>query len=463
MKNPDALVKFAVTDIVNQINIGLTPQAATEKVAKELDLNPNFIKRAAEAINVALHYNHFKKHADAKADDFPIVDAQVAVENIFGAKEKTASEFRSELLSSFQSEEISPKFARYLETGPYKEAYEKILAEKDVKFGLSEAGVYEKSANYLRDLKKTAEDKSGEAKEAEFQVNRSFCSILEKFAKAEDYRASFADFESQAFSLYGEKAVPYIDLLYKTSQLKEARGTHDVNYKMFNPAQEVNMLGEFLKKAETLSTIVKEAEDAQHNYKFEKDYATDIFKKRGSELIKGAEVIADGSILEKLEAEMKKEAVKIAAIPEEDPVMASIKMKKEASLAKEGERIKSAFEFINTALDIGKDQGKPSVKATTSSESDNRDRAFLLQELATTDPILAKLPTHKVVDSYQQLLRIAPEISKEKELVRSFLRQSTASQAIGPFEGQQLVEANTKLLKQRMMQQGQGAPKDKGE
>ena len=83
--NPDALVKFAVQDIIYKINNGDTPQDATEKVARELELNPNFIKRAAEAINVALHYNHFKKHADAKAEDFPIVDAQKIADNLFGS------------------------------------------------------------------------------------------------------------------------------------------------------------------------------------------------------------------------------------------------------------------------------------------------------------------------------------------------------------------------------------------
>ena len=318
--------------------------------------------------------------------------------------------------------------------------------------------MYDKSANYIRDLRKTAEDKEAHAKEADYAVSRAFCSILEKLAKAPEYRTSFEELESQAYSTYGERAVPYIDLLYKTSHLQEPRGKHDANYKMFTPSQELNMFSTFLKQAETLGTTVKEAEDAKHNYQCEKTYIDDTFKQRGCELHKISNNQIDGSFLAKLEEQMKKEAKEIEAINEEDPVMASIKQKKANELKKEDERIKKIAGLIDAALDKGpsylQGERKPSLTSTTNSASDNRQRVFLLQELATTDPILAKLPTHKVVDAYQQMLRVSPELSKEKEIVRSFLRSSTAGQAIDPYVGGQLIDANTKLLKQHKMELG---------
>ena len=465
MDNPDALVKFAVQQIVHEINAGMNPQDATEKVAVDLKLSPNFIKRASEAINVAPHYNHFKKHAEAKADDFPIVDAQKIAENIYGGKEKTAAEAKSELFSSFQSEETTPKFARYLEDGPHKAAYEKIVSQKaETEFPLSEQGVYEKSANYLRDLKKTAEDKEAQAKEADFEVSRAFCRILEKFAKAPESRAEFATFESQAFTTFGEKAMPYVDLLYKTSHLKEARGKHDPNYTMFTPCEEVNMLGAFMKKAEALAEITKTAEEAKYNYQYEKAYVDDIFRQRGRELHKAATGESySGTLLEKLEQEMSREREKIASMPEEDPVLATIKQKKEAQLAKEGEQTKQAIlDFIEKSVGQVKDMSKPSLSVTSADEGSNRERAFVLQELATTDPILAKIPTKKVVEAYQQMLRIAPEISREKELVRAHLRNAVQGQALSIFDANSLVEGNTKLLEQRRLQQGLAKNPGKG-
>ena len=73
----------------------------------------------------------------------------------------------------------------------------------------------------------------------------------------------------------------------------------------------------------------------------------------------------------------------------------------------------------------------PAKQTKQDNKQDNRDRAFLLQELATTDPILSKMPTSNVVNAYEQMLRIAPELSKEKEITRAFLRQAGATQAIG--------------------------------
>ncbi|NBQ69321.1 MAG: hypothetical protein EBU46_11035, partial [Nitrosomonadaceae bacterium] len=112
MDNPDALLKYAVEQAVGHINHDrLDPQSALTKVAVDLQLNPNFIKRAAEAINVALTYNHMKTASD-KAADFPIVDASQVVDHIYGQKEKTAGEFKAEQLSSYQSSEVAPKFDR---------------------------------------------------------------------------------------------------------------------------------------------------------------------------------------------------------------------------------------------------------------------------------------------------------------------------------------------------------------
>ncbi len=447
MENPDALIKHAVHDIVNEINSGMTPQAATIKVARQLELNNNFIKRAAEAVNVALHYNHFKKNANAKAEDFPIVDAQKVAEEVLTLNTKTAAQFKSELFSSLQHDEVAPKFARYLEDGPHKKAYEKILAEKaESAFPMSIKGVYEKSANYIRDLKKTAEDAQAVAMEADFQVTRTFGSILEKFAKASDYRTSFDEFESQVYSKYGEKANEWLDLIYKSAHVQDARGKHDSNYTMFNPCPELALFDNFLAKAAQLHTIKKEAEDAEYNYNFEKKYIQEAFVKRGCELFKVA-AEPTGSILERLEADTVKQKEKLAELDETDPVLANIKLQKEAALNKETLKIKEAVDYIDQAMNSARAEAKPGLTATTNSEADNRDRAFLLQELATTDPILSKIPTQHVVNSYQQLMRIAPEISKEKDMVRSYLRQSTATQALDPYQGQQLIEANTKLLK----------------
>lgn len=78
----------------------------------------------------------------------------------------------------------------------------------------------------------------------------------------------------------------------------------------------------------------------------------------------------------------------------------------------------------------------------------------MIQELMVGDPIISKMPPERVASGYEQMLRIAPELAKEKEVVRSTLRLLGSSQAVTPYDAQQLTSANTDLTKQRMLERG---------
>jgi len=120
--------------------------------------------------------------------------------------------------------------------------------------------------------------------------------------------------------------------------------------------------------------------------------------------------------------------------------MTSVYVKKQEKLVLYTNEVSTLIQLLQTA--------------NTNTPEANRDRALLLQELVATDPIISKFPTHHVVDAYQQMLRIAPELSSEKEITRAFLRQAGASQAISPFEAADLIKANTGLFKQHQLQRG---------
>ncbi len=84
---------------------------------------------------------------------------------------------------------------------------------------------------------------------------------------------------------------------------------------------------------------------------------------------------------------------------------------------------------------------------STNTPDANLERALLLQELVSTDPIISKFPTHHVIDDYQQMLRIAPELSSEREVVRAFLRQAGATAQIDKSQADALIAANVQLFK----------------
>ena len=455
MNGPESLIKFAVNQAVQYINHDkLPPQAALVKAAKELELNPNFIKRASEALNVALTYNHLKKAKD-KAADFPIIDAAKVAEEIFGAEEKTVATKKAEQFSSNQYPETAPKFARYLHDPRYKAAHEAILnSTANTKYAMSEVGLYEKAAKYLKTLKLAAENAAVEKVGAEMKANRLFCNLLGEFAKSADYRTPFNEFESQVFAKHGAAASDYLELIYKHAKLVEPRGQQDSNRVVKRFCKEAALFDAFVEQAATLKDVVKTAEEADHNYTFEKEYVEGIFKQAHVE--KEADALTELTALDHLTK--RRAGVKKTLDTTKDPVIARMNTKVASDMDVEEERIKKAFSFIDS-VPVLKDINKADNGSITSnSDPQMRNRKLMLQELATTDPILKNVEPQRLVDAYSQMLHIAPEMSQEKEIVRSTLRQMSAAQSLGPHEGQQLMEANNEMLKQRQLMQNRPSP-----
>jgi hypothetical protein len=79
------------------------------------------------------------------------------------------------------------------------------------------------------------------------------------------------------------------------------------------------------------------------------------------------------------------------------------------------------------------------------------ERQLLVQELMMTDPILSKVSPGKVSKAYEQILRLSPQVSKEKEVVRAMLRQAVATQAVAPHDADQWTKLDTDILKRKIV------------
>jgi len=440
----------------------MSPQDSATKVARELDLNVHFIKRAAEAINIVLHHNHFKKHAATKGEDFPIVDATKVAEEIFGKTSKTANELKSEYFSPIDHEAEVPNFNKAFKDEKFKAAFDQICKspEKNDTFETSLAGLLDKSGQYLKRLEKDTEEAFTKLSALQFETTNTFCNLVNSFAKEAAYRTSFGEFESQCYSLYGDKALPYIDLMHKEASIPEERGVHDDKYKLFTNCKEAQQMGKFLKLANEVKQAELEAKaaktawvEATNQYsKIASDYKKAKDSKKGKGSVQAQEK-KDVDMLEKLKQEQESEG---------DPVKKEMSKRQANKVIEKAEKWKAAADYMDSFLGgvgdkiTGESKFKSSVPST--SPKDNLDRKLMLQELAVTDPILSSVDPHKVVSSYEQMLHLAPELAKEKELVRAQLRQMVSSQAIGPFESQQLIDANTKFMNQKMYQEGQLQP-----
>lgn len=469
MEEPNILVKSALNEAVQKVNTGMSPTEALRKVAEELDLNPNYIQRTGEALNVALNYRHFKTASD-RSTEFEIADIPKAIQQVFTFSEKTAAETVSEAFSVSDANEHIFNYNRALSNPIYKRAFLEIAGATETEdyYPTTFNTVYEKSNNYIQKLAKVKEDAEVAKVAAECDLNEKFSSLCDTFKRDEAHRTSFEEFESQVFAKHGSSALPYIDLLFKTSGVKEERGVHDAAYMMFTQCKEAAAFDELMSAATRLVETEKTAEEAAENLNYESSFLTACRKELGKTAKvehKEAEEIQqedaeentqelEDPVLEAIKKKASAEQSDLAENHTADPVLSQA-MEKEAffgGITMMGKMLPDIMHsHVSEAFTAGfhpqANKSKPNLTL------DNMERKLLLQELMLTDPILSKVNPAKVARAFEQLLRLSPEMSKEKEVVRAELRAMVSSQALSTYDADLLAKTDLGMLKRRIATQ----------
>jgi hypothetical protein len=331
--------------------------------------------------------------------------------------------------------------------------------------------IYEKSANYVDKLQKQAEVAEVARVEAEMDLNTKFAALSDYFRRDSGYRTAFEEFESQVFAKHGSAAVPYIDLIHKTACPNEERGVHDAGYMMFEPCKEAQLFDSLMKLATQMLETEKLASEASENLQYEQAYLKEAHKLLGKQAEEDSEVdhLPTTSVKKECDPVLvrakKKAADSSYSVTEkcaEDPVHEEY-LEKEAffgpfstlmSLTRAGAALsgdKHENPLIASVTEAFTKEHQKPIKPNLT--LDNMERTLLLQELMLTDPILSKLPPAKVARAFEQLLRLSPEISKEKEVVRAQLRAMVSSQALSVFDADLMTKLDTGMLKRRIATQ----------
>lgn len=415
-KTPNILIKEALQQAVAEINNGVSPTEALKKSAEYHDLNYEFIQRTGEALNTALHYNHFKTAAD-QAADFPIADIKGVINFLYNENEKTANHFNTEAFPSSDLFNPIPDLDKIFNRPQYKEAYLKIAsAPKDVKPDLTPKRVLEKASNYIREMEKQLTNVQIKESEATLNIDASFFNLADGFRRDIGGRTPFEEFESQSYAKYAEEAIPYLDLIYKHANLKEERGVHDAGYVIFDECPELKKLSKFFGYVKEVETVKKEAADAKENLQYEKDYIDEIYKSAAN-LKKKSEVVFEPTELDKTAA--------------------------------------GFADLFKHVQDQVKNEQKKSPGPSSDRAMDLFEQQAVLQNLIISDPILSKEDPHKVIQAFTQVARLAPDVAKELDVCRAILRSMVSGQALAPHSSNQLVEANLNMLKLKGLQSGQ--------
>jgi hypothetical protein len=78
----------------------------------------------------------------------------------------------------------------------------------------------------------------------------------------------------------------------------------------------------------------------------------------------------------------------------------------------------------------------------------NLQRQLILEDLMTTDQVLAGEDPQMVAQAYQTLVDLAPDVSLKKEIVRSVVRASVNAVSMSPFDAKSVVDLENELRKQ---------------
>lgn len=421
---PLKLIKYALDTTVGLINSGEGPTKALEKVARELDLNPDYIQRVGEALNVALHYNHFNKVAGDRSEDFAVANIPEVTSNIFSEKEKTAAQQHSKWFNT--STEVVD-YNKYLTHKGFQKAAAEIKNTKAdfSSFEISLKGQYKKAVDYMARLDRELDELRTEKVANDAYLEAVFNATVKEFKKTAEARLAFHDFETKAYSAHGEKSKDYIDLIYKAAELTEDRGSLDkgaINFE--GTSRELELFDSLLKSAALSVELRNKLAEAELFVGLQRA----LFKKAGLGMNKAL-------------AEKEKQSAEAYA----DKIESFL-----AKHAASGVRDSLVMDLYNQLSDAAYDKDKPSVPFKNS-KMDDLNRSALLQELIMTDPILKHQPPQKILQAYQTMLRMAPHLAQDREVVRALLRQLTASQSIGPHDANQWIEANTNLMKQHQL------------
>jgi hypothetical protein len=83
----------------------------------------------------------------------------------------------------------------------------------------------------------------------------------------------------------------------------------------------------------------------------------------------------------------------------------------------------------------------------TADKMKNLQRQLILEELMVTDPVLKGENPDSVSRAYQTLIQIAPDVSLNREVARSILRQSVQSVAVSPYDAKSWSDLENEMRK----------------
>lgn len=407
------LQKLAMA-VIDTVKAGHDPTEALTKVAREADINPEHVRRVAEAYNTSRTLFHLsEKTGAARLDSFPIANADEALKQLFPSKYSLPNQEKAARFTAAQCEMES---AIKPESLIAKLAYQEKTAGIDITVkSVSSSADPDPQREYVRALNqaKRAEQIVKTAQENKRIAGHRMVDVLEKAAqeiRQVSYKTPFADIERALHMRYGVLAPDLCDLLYSASKgasLKQARATEiypvamDTRNSLFNVIDEfVATTKQFHKAAAVAGEVSRKAEPFRDRLKQQQEQvktaAMDMTQSTVKNIFGGVQNMGQSDAYQK-------------------------------NLSKAYHQVQDP-NFRDQMLGI-------KAKA-------------LLSELMGTDEVISTYDPEEVMDRYNELARLSPSVAQQPMMVRTILRRSLQQGQIDPFEANQYVSTGKALTEQ---------------
>ena len=422
----------ALKDAVGHFNNGMDPTDAVVKTAQDCGFNIDQAQRLAEIFNTAKSIHHFHKHAnqDTKAQKFELVDSDAVVVRLFNKPAiKSAENIIGYTYEAPPSDRFATpdfvlppvrKAAKFTDTNidtqtcrANKQYRSYVMAVKQAEENSESCRI--KAGMLLNEL--AAMMKRGGVDECKDRFARLYVSVgqgeyKDTWNKFADLIPSYARFDAKYLSKYGE-LVDARDLSTLADILKRA-------HSLFMSADDI---------CRRTSAIKSAAEEFKGEFDgLVRRYVGAVEEPDISDFFVHKEGASDdqGDDQKPKKYRSKQGAGGQGAKKDRggNTILGTIAGGVGNSIGDEAKRTANELLIGNILTD----------NKRISERMRNLHRTAILQDLIVNDPVIGEVDPKITAQAYTTIMQTAPEVSTNKEVVRSILRQSVHSLAVSPFD-----------------------------
>lgn len=431
----------ALHSAVETFNETGDPNGSVIKAAADNDFNLEQATRLVETFNTARTIYHYKTASD-RSTPFALADGAAVISGLF--KPNMPAKAAAALIPDYtEYDRPEADYNRDFET---KEAEEVVPVREYLDTSLDAQCARAFTAmNIQRDLAGTALDNARMASTKAAQIINKLASELRR-----GYEDTVKDRYARLVACFnGSEYLPVVDKLaaYMPSWIKSAKCSDEVVNDL-----DLAPYKNLMKEAHTYMQM--EAELLAFSGQIEKEAAA--FERDWLETVSPLlPKLADTGVSKYIDNRLLKEAqYTLSSKSKGTSFFSGAPVERESKLQLGGGKgepnplVEAVSEGVKKPLSEGIGAGltdilyKPMERENKvlSERLKNVQRQIMLEDLLTNDPVLADEEPQTVINAYDAVMRLAPDMSMNKEVVRAILRQAVHSVAIDPFAAQSWTE-----------------------